>query len=68
MEARVITKDMSPFDKFKFGDTVAHINVGDGMVTKNDGSEISVKYASGARGTYDADWFRLHPTFLFHRS
>lgn len=65
---RTITPGMSPFEKFAFGDSVAHISQGDGMVTKNDGREISVKYANGARGTYDADWFRIHPTFLFHRS
>jgi len=35
-EARQITPDMTPFERFKFGDTVAHINMGDGMVTKND--------------------------------
>jgi len=34
----------------------------------NIGKEISVKYGNGARGTYDADWFRIHPKFLFHRS
>lgn len=68
MIERTITANMSPFKKFLFGDSVAHINLGNGMVTKNDGAVISVKYDNGARGTYDAMWFRDNSKFLFHHS
>lgn len=64
---RTCTPDMSPFERFRFGDAVAHINMGDGRVIGNDGKEIRVQFAMGD-GVYDAKWFDRNPRFLFHRN
>lgn len=59
--------------RFHVGDAVAHVTVGDGEVTGNDGRTVTVTYAktfkSGApvRGCYDAIWFNQNPSLLFHR-
>lgn len=74
VEAVEITKDMSPFDKFKVDDRVSHITAGEGWVTRNNGEYICVRYdrPDSKRkffiGEYDAGWFAAHPHYLFHRS
>jgi hypothetical protein len=67
MADRVCTPDMTPFERFQFGDEVAHLINGDGMIVKNNGEEISVMFANGSRGTYDAGWFSRYPSHLIHR-
>jgi hypothetical protein len=61
---------VNPFEMFRVGDHVAHIRIGDGRVTANNGSVIEVTYKSPSRliGRYDENWFRVNPNFLFHRS
>lgn len=60
--------------RFQKGDHVAHITLGDGEVTENDGQTVSVTFVgrhkdgSHWRGCYDALWFNLNPKFLFHRN
>ncbi len=60
-------------ERFQKGDSVAHIALGDGVVSDNNGVTVTVTYQTrsktGAqhRGQYDALWFELNPTFLFHR-
>jgi hypothetical protein len=61
-------------ERFQKGDVVAHITVGDGVVTGNDVKTVTVTYAATSKdgrhqeGCYDALWFDQHPKFLFHRS
>jgi hypothetical protein len=70
-EGRLIDKDTSPFERFQVGDEVAHITLGDGIVTANTGDEIQVTYSMSksarAVATYNASWFKTNPRFLFHR-
>lgn len=68
MTDRICTPDMKPFERFQFGDAVAHISMGDGRVIGNDGSEVRVQYDRGGIGKYDANWFQRNPRFLFHRN
>lgn len=63
---RHIKAGTDPFLRFQEGDTVAHISRGDGVVTKNDGRYIEVRFKDG-HGKYDTLWFGLYPTWLFHR-
>ena len=65
---RTITPEMSPFKKFQFGDRVAHISMGDGVVTLNNGEYILVKFQRGnVTAEFDAGWFANYPRYLFHR-
>lgn len=72
-EARYIPPDAGPFERFQVGDSVAHITLGDGKVTRNNGEYIVVCLERPGRkrgfyvGEYDARWFQLHPRYLFHR-
>lgn len=68
MEERICTPDMSPFDRFRFGDAVAHFSRGDGRVTGNDGKKIVVQFQRGGDGIYDANWFKVNPRLLYHRN
>lgn len=60
-------------ERFQPGDHVAHITLGDGEVIHNDGKAVTVAFqrtfkdGTRMRGCYDALWFDLNPTFLFHR-
>jgi hypothetical protein len=73
-EPRLITPNMAPLEKFQPGDPVAHITMGDGQVIAHEDDCVLVRYMPrtglkpGPLGKYDANWFKLHPTFLFHRS
>lgn len=63
---------MKPED-FKVGEAVAHISLGDGVVTGRPEGEVCVTYPGRgmkrtATGRYDRRWFELHPGYLFHRS
>lgn len=64
---------MSKFDDFKPGERVAHITVGDGVVTAIEDGCVYVQYdrpvikGKPFTGAYDRRWFEIHPTFLFHR-
>ena len=51
--------------RFRRGDRVSHITVGDGVVI-GDGNLIVVQYQHLV-GKYDANWFKVNPHFLFHR-
>jgi len=59
--------------RFEKGDTVAHIYLGDGVVTDKDPVSVTVtferrdKQKKNVVGIYDAHWFDLHPRYLFHR-
>jgi hypothetical protein len=65
---RYIPADASPFERFQVYDQVAHITRGDGIVTENNGFYITVVYARNKLVQhYDAEWFRSHPRYLFHR-
>jgi len=74
MEKRTITKDTPPLERFKIGDEVAHITMGDGQVVSHEDGCVLVRYLPrhglrpGPLGKYDAVWFATHPNFLFHRS
>ena len=65
---------MSRFEDFSIGDHVAHISLGDGVVTATDRESVYVAFARkqekgrNLRGIYDRDWFRIHPNYLFQRS
>jgi len=52
---------------FQRGERVAHIRFGDGTVTLVDDC-VHVRYDREMKASYDADWFRAHPTYLFHRT
>lgn len=53
--------------RFRQGDSVAHITMGDGIVTRVTADSVHVRYGRSI-GIYDLSWFRLHPKFLFHRN
>lgn len=63
---------MSRFDDFRRGDRVAHITLGDGVVTEvNDTVHVVYHQKVAGRlvhGTYDRRWFDTNPKFLSHRS
>lgn len=64
---------MSNFDDFKPGDRVAHVGVGDGIVTAVENGYVTVAYdlatKSGPfKGQYDRRWFEINTNFLFHRT
>lgn len=63
---RTITPGMMHLSRFKPGDRVAHITVGDGVVIAGEPDVVTVRYQK-LTGIYDARWFELNPTFLFHR-
>lgn len=79
MGERIITPNMTPFQKFIPGDHVAHISMGNGIVQPREYMPsakfnemelvVTVKYERGPGyiGKYDARWFELNPRFLFHR-
>lgn len=79
MPARIITPEMDPILKYRVGDTVAHVNLGDGIVTKGPAGCVQVTYKrrykksiKAVGGTkivqnYDSNWFKRNPRFLFHR-
>lgn len=64
---------MAKFEDFKVGESVAHINIGDGHVSAIEDGHVCVTYdRKDARekpftGKYDHRWFELHPAYLFHR-
>jgi len=59
--------------RFQLGDQVAHIRLGDGLVTARTPETVTVTFArrggNGQHvvGCYDAIWFETNPTWLFHR-
>lgn len=53
--------------RFYEGDHVSHFNLGDGIVVKNDGRVIEVRYGR-AYGSYDQNWFNQNGRMLFHRN
>lgn len=53
---------------FLEGERVAHVLYGDGVVSHVEMDRVTVKYDSGHRFTYDDDWFKAHPRYLFHRT
>jgi hypothetical protein len=63
-----------PFDTFRKGDRVAHVTVGNGVVTIADGKRVHIQFDRIARdgkpviGVYDRQWFELHPAYVFHRA
>lgn len=59
---------MSDISDFKVGQRVAHVHMGNGVVTE-DGGILRVKYDEWAGVcAYNAQWFRDHPRYLFHRT
>lgn len=65
-----LPRHVTPFERFRVGDTVAHITGGDATVIENDGAAVTVRFARRCRpnvGIYDAPWFAAHPRHLFHR-
>lgn len=56
------------------GDKVAHIMLGDGVITsiQNDGVHVTFKNwrRDGTRvtGIYNEDWFRSNPRYFFRRT
>lgn len=74
-DIRFIVPGTPHLEKFLVGDRVAHITAGDGIVTAHEDGCVVVTYdaLSGKKrkptvGKYDANWFRINPSFLFHRS
>ena len=59
---------MAEFEDFKEGEHVAHITIGDGIVTRVTGAYVRVHYDRGVMGVYERGWFKQYPTYLFHRS
>lgn len=59
---------MSKLTDFHEGERVAHIRIGDGVVSLVEFDCIHVAYDNGATGIYDQKWFTAHPKYLFHRS
>ena len=64
---------MSRFEDFKARDRVAHILIGDGVVTRvdDDGVHVTfdhVRHKKHVEGVYDRRWFALNPEYLFHRT
>ena len=58
---------MTQASDFKTGERVAHVHMGDGVVVEG-GDVVRVKYDDwGSICSYDAEWFRAHPRYLFHR-
>lgn len=49
--------------KFKAGDRVTHITVGDGVVTRCGNGQVEVRFQNLV-GIYDNNWFGLHPGWL----
>lgn len=72
---------VQPPEKFQVGDGVAHIRLGDGLVTAREPERgiITVTYQQKYTApetlkgknivqNYDAAWFVRNPKYLFHRS
>lgn len=55
------------FERYESGDTVAHIRLGDGLVTRKTEEYVVVQFA-GAFAEFDVGWFGNYPDYLFHRS
>lgn len=61
-------------ERFKVGEHVAHIRLGDGCVTANHQGVVEITYdllrkdGSHTVGCYDQGWFDDHPTWIFHRN
>lgn len=66
MSERTIEPGIDALRRFKQGDRVAHISLGDGVVIRSTVDSVHVRYQQ-CTGIYDARWFELHPTWLFHR-
>lgn len=77
---QAMLKPIAPPERFQVGDRVAHISLGDGVVTAREPSHVQVTYdekykkeivSVGGKHivqNYDAAWFVRNPKFLFHRS
>lgn len=64
---RIIEPGMIAAQRFKSGDRVAHIRLGDGVVVhSNEVDEVRVRFQK-CTGVYDSRWFEMHPGWLFHR-
>lgn len=63
---RIVEPGVAALERFKPGDRVAHITLGDGVVLRNAVDGVHIRYQN-CEGIYDARWFELHPTWLFHR-
>lgn len=60
-------------EELNVGDKVAHITLGDGIITsiEEDGVHVTYERKSNGEnesGIYDQNWFRLNPKYLFKRS
>ena len=54
----------SPFELFRVGDSVAHLSLGNGVVTSNDGQTITVAYTGtdqDTQGIYNEAYFKSNP-------
>jgi hypothetical protein len=55
--------------ELKVGDKVAHIGMGDGVITSIEEDGVHVTYERGRTiGIYNENWFKKYPKYLFKRS
>ncbi len=56
----------APPVELNVGDEVAHIRLGDGLITSIDDKGVHVAYSkNGCQGLYDQKWFEMYPNYLF---
>lgn len=78
---QALTQPVKPPERFQVGNKVAHISLGDGLVTAREPERGIITVTYGKKYTapaalagknivqnYDAAWFVRNPKYLFHRS